>query len=238
MRMLPALVVAVWLAATATLPAQVLSRPTPPPSRTAVNATWFQERLPIFVTGDYYHPAGASVFFDANTMVLIGFYDGVPIYADTTLEPHSIVLVPVGRGLMQPYERRREGYLVGTVGSRPPSFPVQRDVEASVGVLAPEPEPSRGAPSALSTEPVAPAVVGEPAGPVRSAIPPSGSGGVWLEFQGVRWTSEGHAVPFAPTLFEQVGEYRGFAVYRSREGAGDVIYLPSRNNLVAPYRRE
>jgi hypothetical protein len=237
MRTLPALVAALWLLPGA-VSAQLPYRPTPPPSRTAVNTTWYQERQSIFVSGDYYYPAGASVFFDANTMVLIGFYDGVPLYADMTLEPHSIVLVPVARGLMQPYERRREGYLVGTVGSRPPSFPVRRDVEASVGNVPAEPSPTLGTPSRVSTEPVAPAVVGEPGGPVWTAIPPSGSAGVWVEFGGARWTSQGHAVPFVPTLFERVGEYRGFPVYRSREGAGEVIYIPSRDNLVAPYRRE
>ena len=33
---------------------------------------------------------------------------------------------------MRPYERRREGELAGTVGSRPPSFPIQRDGDLSV----------------------------------------------------------------------------------------------------------
>ena len=48
-----------------------------------------------------------------------------PTKADTTLEPFSIVLVPISRGLMQPYERLRRGHLAGTTGSRPPALPVQ-----------------------------------------------------------------------------------------------------------------
>src|SRR5688572_33397323 len=60
-------------------------------------------------------------------MVRVGHYNGVPLYADTTLEPHSIVFVPVGRGQMQPYERLRAGDLAGTSGSRLPSFPGRSD---------------------------------------------------------------------------------------------------------------
>jgi hypothetical protein len=112
------------LLAAAPAAAQVQSRPTDPPLVTAVNESWFQLREPIQVAGELYYPAGARVFFDRNTMVRTGHYNGVPLYADTTLEPFSIVYVPVTRGLMQPYERRRRGDLAGTTGSRTPSFPV------------------------------------------------------------------------------------------------------------------
>lgn len=104
--------------------AQIQSRPTEPPLVTAANEQWYQLREPIQFAGDLYFPAGAAVFFNGNTMARTGHYNGVPLYADTTLEPFSVVLVPVGRGLMQPYERRRQGDLVGTTGSRTPSFPV------------------------------------------------------------------------------------------------------------------
>src|SRR5688500_15108768 len=118
-----------WCVAVTSVSAQVLDRPTPRPTRTAVNESWYVDREPIFVAGDYYYPAGASVFFDADTMVLTGFYASTPLYWDSTYEPHSVVFVPIGRGLMQPYERRRAGDVVGTSGSRPPSFPVQKDAE-------------------------------------------------------------------------------------------------------------
>lgn len=243
--------------------AQVLYRPTPRPERTAVNESWFLDRAPIFVAGDYYYPAGASVFFDANTMVLSGFYGAVPIYSDTTLEPHSLVFVPVGRGLMQPYERRRAGDIVGTTGSRAPSFPLQRDAEAMLGVVpgAPaglgggrataRPAESAGRPVALpetsdverlttedvlETQPTewAPA----PTYAIRSARTPNGRDGVWIEFRGARWFSAGPAVTFDPTSFQQAGEYGGFPVYRSRTGTGDLIYIPTRDGIVAPYVRK
>lgn len=234
--------------------AQVLDRPTPRPNRTAVNEPWYVDRLPIFVSGDYYYPAGASVFFDRNTMVLTGFYDGVPLYTDATLEPHSIVFVPVGRGLMQPYERRRAGDVVGTTGSRAPSFPVQRDAEALLSPLAgipPPPAPPFGSGAVLPdawpgehtparTIPDAEAALPSPlpdTGIVRSPRPPRPTDGVWIEFQGSRWYAAGPAVVFDPTAFDEIGEYNGFPVFRSRAGVGDLIYIPSRSGIVAPYTK-
>lgn len=104
--------------------AQIQSRPTDPPLVTAENDSWYRLGEPIQFAGDLYYPAGAAVFFNGNTMVRTGHYNGVPLYADTTVEPFSIVLVPISRGLMQPYERLRRGDLAGTTGSRTPSFPV------------------------------------------------------------------------------------------------------------------
>ena len=74
---------------------------------TAANESWYQLREPVQFAGDLYYPAGATVFFNGNHMVRTGHYNGVPLYADTTVEPYSVVLVPVSRGLLQPYERRR-----------------------------------------------------------------------------------------------------------------------------------
>jgi hypothetical protein len=233
--------------------AQVLDRPTPKPTRSAVNEPWYVDRLPIFVT-DYYYPAGASVFFDRNTMVLTGFYDGVPIYTDATIEPHSIVLVPVGRGLMQPYERRRAGDIVGTTGSRAPSFPVQRDAEAlrSPEAAIPEPPPPPfgggvelpdawpGAHTPARTIPDPDVMAPSPlpgTGTLRTARRPRPTDGVWIEFQGARWYAAGPAVVFDPTAFVQVGRHDGFPVFRSRAGAGDRIFIPSRGGILAPYAK-
>jgi hypothetical protein len=103
----------------------------PKPQATAAAAPWRLNRAPIFYAGTYFYPAGATVFFDGRTMTPSDVYDGVTLYADITLEPFSVVYVPIGRGLMQPYERRRDGGLAGTTGSRTPSFPVQVDTESS-----------------------------------------------------------------------------------------------------------
>src|SRR5438552_7139877 len=108
----------------APLAAQIQSRPTDPPIVTAVNESWYQLREPIQYAGDVYYPAGPTVFFNGNTMVRTGNYNGVPLYADTTLEPYNVVFVPVSRGVLQPYERRRRGDFAGTTASRAPSFPV------------------------------------------------------------------------------------------------------------------
>ena len=105
--------------------AQVHSRPTEPPIVTAENEQWYRQGEPLQVGGDVYYPAGPNIFFNGNTMVRTAHYNGVPLYADTTIEPYSVVLVPVGRGVMQPYERPRRGDLAGTTGSRAPAFPVQ-----------------------------------------------------------------------------------------------------------------
>src|SRR5262249_35098962 len=104
--------------------AQIQSRPTDAPIVTANNESWYLNRESVQFAGDLYYPAGATVFFNGNQMVRSGNYNGVPLYTDTTLEPFSIVYVPLEHGLMQPYERVRQGSLAGTTASRPPSFPV------------------------------------------------------------------------------------------------------------------
>lgn len=122
--------------------AQVYRNETPPPLVNAAGATWQLNGEPIFHEGNFYYPAGATVYFDGKIMVRTGVYAGVPVYADVTLEPFSMVYIPIGGLVMRPYERRREGELAGTVGSRTPSFPIQRDVELSassgtVGLITP-----------------------------------------------------------------------------------------------------
>jgi hypothetical protein len=145
--------------------AQVVSRPTDPPIVTAENDSWYRLREPVLFAGDEYYPAGATVFFNGNTMVRTGHYNGVPLYADTTLEPYSVVFVPIGRGLLQPYERVRRGELAGTSGSRTPSFPVRS-----------RPDAGGPAPAAAAVPPTAvmpPAATVSPAAPPRPAAPPA-----------------------------------------------------------------
>jgi hypothetical protein len=240
--------------------AQVLSRPTATPELSAANADWQIRNEPIFHAGSVYYPAGASVFFDGKIMVRTGVHNGIPLYADVTIEPYSIVFVPVGRGVMRPYERRREGELAGTVGSRAPSFPVQRDSDLSVrsqpGVsrLLPVQIPERDVmPEAV---PVGTMGVGAPR-PAQSVstmsvrtVPaqrpvasyerrPTGNDGVWIEFDGARWFSSGPAVSFTPDRFVPTGAYRGFVVYRDTMGGrADTIFVTIvPNGPIAPYSR-
>ena len=237
--------------------AQVQYRATDPPVVTAANESWFQLREPIQVSGDIYYPAGAAVFFDGNVMVRIGHYNGVPLYANTTLEPFSVVLVPVSRGQMQPYERRRSGGLSGTTGSRAPSFPVRIVPDTQVYQAPAAPTglpmspgaivvhtpgagvPARAEPGAVGTSGRAaspPTIAMRRSPPLTSVRRPENNDGVWVLFGGERWISAGPAVTLLPSEFVLVGEHGGFPVYAREALEEDVIYLPTRSGLIAPYR--
>jgi hypothetical protein len=253
------------LIAVAPASAQVQGRPTDPPVVTAENESWFVNGEALQFAGDLYYPAGARVFFNGNTMVRSGHYNGVPLYTDTTIEPYSIVYVPIQRGLVQPYERPRQGALAGTVASRTPSFPVRIASTAlasfgSFGMLpqaavAPTALPTPiGAISAYTPEPpIAPfvPVVAPVAVITNSATPqtnaengitfatigrPASNDGVWIRYLGEKWISAGLAMPIAPESFRVVGSYEGFPVFSRKEGTEQIIYVPTRGGLAAPYR--
>ena len=92
--------------------AQVTMRPTPAPLVTAEREAWYLKGDPISYGGQLYYPAGAQVYFNGNEMVQSGSFAGVPLFVRTTIEPGSLIYVPVGGGLLQPYERLRSGDLV------------------------------------------------------------------------------------------------------------------------------
>jgi hypothetical protein len=263
--------VSIWVCAVVLVPkvgtGQAYSLPTPPPQVSAASAPWYISGDPVFFAGSFYYPTGPTVFFDGNVMVRSGMYQGVPLYTDTTLEAYSMVFVPIGGRVVRPYERRREGELAGTVGSRPPSFPIQRDGDLSVasgrpGIQTPElrtfdapviPEASRvgtagtSAPTALA----APSAVSAPAAnaadvpranvappPPKSAPRPTGNDGVWIQHDGVRWFASGPAVPFDSQRFTPAGEYHGFPVYRDTMGRAATIFVAVvAGGPVAPYTR-
>src|SRR5688572_21677090 len=241
--------------AAAPVAAQVQSRPTDAPIVTAAGESWYRLGEPIQFAGELYYRAGAAVFFNGNTMVRTGHYNGVPLYADVTIEPYSVVLVPIGPGQLQPYERQRSGNLAGTTGSRPPSFPVRmlpesagRPVAAApptglpvpIGAISASTPDTAGAsdasartPGAVGTGGILPAR--PPSGPpIVSLRRPESNDGVWLSFGGERWISAGVAIQLSATDFVQVGEYAGFPVYARRELKEEKIYLPTRTGLVAP----
>jgi hypothetical protein len=253
--------------------AQVYYSPTAAPAVTAAGTHWYAAGDPIFYSGNFYYPTGPTVFFDGNVMDRTGNYYGVPLYEDATLEPYSIVYVPIGTTLMRPYERRREGELVGTVGSRMPSFPIQRDVEFSAasgftGIQvppllgapgAPEPMPMPEAfrvpvpnpplvvtlpqdvritgaidvrivrpdttPPAPGAAAVRPGAGASPAPAAPAASPAPASDGVWVEFRGTRYYSAGPSVLYDADRFVNIGEDRGFPVYREARGPSDRIYV-------------
>jgi hypothetical protein len=227
--------------------AQIQSRPSDPPIVTADNDQWYLGGQPVQFGGDVYYPAGPAVFFNGNTMVRSGHYNGVPLYSDTTIEPFSIVYVPLSRGLMQPYERPRRGALAGTTGSRTPSFPVEVPSPAATARLTvgePGAAPSRGVdagiPGAVGTggyaAPRARDVRPLSTPPLATLLRPENNDGVWVAFGGEKWVSAGAAIPFAASDFVRVGEHAGFPVYARRELKEEMIYLPARPGAVAPYR--
>ncbi len=220
--------------------AQVNSRPTDPPIVSAENDAWYRLGEPVVVSGEFYYPAGPVTFFNGNVMVRVGHYDGVPLYADTTLEPHSIVFVPIGRGQMQPYERLRTGDLAGTSGSRLPSFPGRSDrlprEIASIPALPPVPQ-AVGTISAVTPErPVGTTGIelGAPVMPPPQRGKPFTYDSVSVQFMGEKWVMAGPSMEM-PAGLAQIAEYKGFPVY-AREGQQNVrIYLPLTAGRVAPF---
>ncbi len=105
--------------------AQIRLQPAAAPTVTAEAETWYQTGEPLQFAGNVYYPAGPAIHFLPDEMVQSGLYRGIPLYSRTTIEPYSVVFVPLAGGRMQPYERRRAGDLVGTTGSSMSSLRVE-----------------------------------------------------------------------------------------------------------------
>jgi len=235
--------------------AQAFAFRTPSPEVTAAAADWQINSDPIVVSGLVYYPTRGFRMFDGLIMAQIAVFDGVPIYADTTLEPFSVVYVPVGRDRMREYERRRDRELASTTGSRAPSFPVAVATERAPR----EPAPGTAGATAGTTGVIATGASGAVSGTtgavgtsgasasvtpttaigttfspdrgrnrrslIESIPAPSAMNGVWLEFNGARWYLDGPAATFSPDRFEPVGEYRGFPVYRDKSSKRNEIWV-------------
>jgi hypothetical protein len=246
--------------------AQVIQQRTPMPTATADGATWYMNREPILFAGNVYYPAGVQVNFNGNEMVRSGYFDGVPLYSRTTIEPYSIVFVPLHGGLMQPYERPRTGDVAGTVGSTAPSFPVSISaVSSSVAayqapgappqlmvsddrLVTPVPTSTLGT-SRVVTEPVGMAGAPEPPPTVAVApvpLPAPGSirrrpSRIFITFGGERYFTSGVPVTFDAARFVRLGDHHGFPVYAEAQGSSSTIYIPVSSGLaevVAPYVRQ
>jgi hypothetical protein len=148
----------VLIATASTSWGQPTIQPTPVPTVSAENETWYRAGEPLSFAGNLYYPAGAALHFLPNEMVRSGFYRGIPFYSRTTIEPFSMIFVPAGRGLMQPYERRRDGELAGTKGSTAPA--ISPDLAPSVSPTTAA--SSLGAPSPAMTQAAAPPFVTAP----------------------------------------------------------------------------
>jgi hypothetical protein len=222
--------------------AQVVFRPTPEPLTSAAGADWYDAGTPIPFAGNLYYPSGPLVFFDGNRMVPTGAFGGVVLYADTTVEPYSIVLVPIGRGLLRPYERPRTGDLAGTTGSRPSSIPSSPGVpRAAVDHAG---EPRLALPGASDTSRDAGEVAPDDTqfrSSVRDRVisvhPPERNIGIWIEWRGQRWVATGQPVRLSESALAVIGEYDGVPVFARATRNPDVVYLPAIGGLVAAYER-
>jgi hypothetical protein len=225
--------------------AQAYAYGTPAPEVTAGTADWQVNDAPIVVNGLVYYPTRAFRIFDPSAMMQSGVFQGVPIYSDVTIEPYSIVYVPVSRSNMRAYERRREGDLAGTAGSRTPSFPVDiasdtvvRNAARAAGIEAVAGTAGSVPPPAVSVEAYAADRVRARRTVVQSIPAPTATNGIWIEFKGSRWYSEGPAESFSPDRFEPVGDYRGFPVYRAKGGPANEIWVSAvKGGPLAPYSR-
>ena len=240
--------------------AQATWQPATPPLVTAENTTWYQAAEPIIWNGDFYYPAGAAQGFNPYQMVRSGSYQGIPLYTDATLEPYSVVFVPLNGARMQPYERRRTGQLAGTTGSRAPSLPTDIGAEgiAPSGVLQAlgPPDfaraydvarmdtlgpalPAVGPTAAVPTTAIGTAgSVAEPARPVTTVLPPTGLNAIWIEYDGQRWYGEGHSIAYDASRLNAIGSYRGWTVYAVKGKDTRTIYIPSIPGRLAPYTRK
>jgi hypothetical protein len=208
---------------------------TAPPEVTAAMADWQLNSEPIIVSSTLFQPTRATRMFDGQVMVQVGVYQRIPVYADVTREPNSVVYVPVSRTQVRVYERRRDHELAAATGSRTPSFPVQGSATPTVEE---RPVGTGGSivPAGVATRNGMP----RPPRTVMETIqrPRSGNNGVWLDFVGVRWYSNGVSTPFSAARFTKVGEYRGFPVYVETAGRKDTIWVQVvTKGALAPYSR-
>lgn len=162
-------------AASAQAPSLPAQAPAASPAVTAENEDWYLRGEPITFDGHFYYPAGPAVHFNRNEMTRSGFYRGIPLYSRTTIEPFSVMYVPAGGALMQPYARPRFGEVAGTVGSLGSAFPVPTADTRRILTDAPQaPSAPTGLPDTIVDRTVGIDAAGTP--PVGPA--PTGTTGV------------------------------------------------------------
>lgn len=257
------LTLATTLFAANSVAGQVVIQPTPYPTVTAENERWYLNGEPVTHAGSPYYPAGPRIYFNANEMVRSGFHMGIPLYTRTTIEPYSVVYVPVGPGVMQPYERPRTGALAETSGSLPSSL---RPMPAGDPGDIPTPQAAGSASQTTTVIPVyipQPSAVGTtgfdavtgargagsanrataPRRPMHTRIGgvPQGSNSIFIEFEGERWYKAGAAALIDTNTMSRAGTYAGGPVWTTPGRSDDIIYVPvtqPAGSLALPYSRK
>jgi hypothetical protein len=202
--------------------AQGMQLQTPNPDATAANADWQIRDEPIVASGLTYYPTRETRMFDGQVMTQVDVYKGVPVYADMSREPFTLVYVPLTRTRVRTYERSPDGdpqFISGRGRS------ITR-VVGTIGTVTPEP--------IVIEAPLPPA-----AGSGLESIPrATRTRGVWVEYNGERWFSDGAAAPYSPTRFIRAGEYHGFTVYREAGSRANRIWIASvADGPLTPYAR-
>ena len=75
-----------------------------------------------------------------------------------------------------------------------------------------------------------------PATNIATLRKPESNDGVWILFGQQKWISAGPPIPFEESAFQRIGEYGAFPVFRRTRASGEIIYVPTRKGLMAPYR--
>ena len=177
---------------------------------------------PLVYQGGLYYPSGPTVFFDGAMMVRVGTFEGVPIYLDPSRDPINVVLIPIGGKLMRPYERTQAAIEADLVVPEPATMPDSPSPPEFPDQPYPYPANVDPRPSRLEPIPIGPC---GPAGDCNgvSRRGPA-SQGIWIEFDGRRWTPSGPGPERGPLKI--VGYYFNFPVYQ--EGARrDRIFVPA-----------
>ena len=230
---------------------------TPLPTVTADNERWYLNGEAIVFAGNLYYPAGAQVYFNANEMVRSGFYMGIPLYTRTTLEPYSVVFVPLEGGRMQPYQRPRTGELTGTAGSTPTLLPVPPQTVPPEGLppqaigppsattqvqlmQLPRPAVSPPAqPSQIAAVPETPPAVGTTGAvrrqPLHTQIggPPQGTNSIFIEYAGERWYPVGAPQAIDASRLVRLSDYMGFEVWGDSPEPASIFIPATRGSTFA-----
>src|SRR5437773_2729785 len=204
------LVVLVPIVGNALVPALVGSSPplqfgSPQPEVTAAAAAWQVNGEAIVVQGLAYSPTRQFRMFDGNIMTQIDIYERVPVYVDATLQPFTVVYVPVGGTTMRAYEHS-PGQLAATIrmpAATPSVVPTvvvvpQPTAVGTAGMTVPAAVGTGG--SYVTTQPsrsITTTSSRRRTPLVLTALQPSGRNGVWLEFAGSRYYNDGAAAVFS-----------------------------------------
>lgn len=181
---------------------------------------------------DPYNPRDAEILRNYGSVLVAQ----TPLSELRKLDPynptHAALLRSLGGGipLWAPW------YLPGPMPASSTPFPAASgfaNMPANVLVLVVGQQPATEAAASTAPTAVAP---GLSPGAVVTLRRPESNDGVWIRYADQTWVSGGAAVAFDDSDFVRIGQYGDFPVFRLRGADDDVIYLPTRQDLVAPYR--